>query len=177
MALIEVNNWSKEKDSWLKHTSLEKEVSKWAIDSIEKTEQLILEYENIPEENISAERKSDKRIKTIKSIRQSIKNNFSTKEKSLDNLSLNSPNSSKLQISVPQNLNYLMKAWAAAEGRDLSSVALQCLETGLRTMKSKGSIPTPAIQRYDKACEQRIALAEANNLWEKYEGSSLSWGN
>ena len=62
-----------------------------------------------------------------------------------------------------------MKAWAAAEGRDLSSVALQCLESGLRTMKSKGSIPSVAIERYDVACQKRIALAEVNNVWEKYE--------
>ena len=61
-----------------------------------------------------------------------------------------------------------MKAWAAAEGRDLSSVALQCLEIGLRAMKSKGSIPSAALRRYDVACERRIALAEVNNIWEKH---------
>ena len=63
----------------------------------------------------------------------------------------------------------MLKVWAAAEGRDLSSVAFQCLELGLREMKSKGSVPVVALKRYNNACEKRIALAEANNLLEKYE--------
>ena len=96
------------------------------------------------------------------------------KENELDDLSLNTANSAKLQVSVPSSLNYLMKAWAAAEGRDLSSVALQCLEIGLRAMKSRGSIPTAAIERYDIACKKRIALAEVNNIWDKYEASNQS---
>ena len=85
------------------------------------------------------------------------------KENELDDLSLNTANSAKLQVSVPSSLNYLMKAWAAAEGRDLSSVALQCLEIGLRAMKSKGSIPSAAIERYDVACKKRIAFAYSYN--------------
>ena len=36
-------------------------------------------------------------------------------------------------------------------------------------MKSKGSIPSIALARYDSACQKRIALAEVNNLLEKYE--------
>ena len=70
---------------------------------------------------------------------------------------------------MPSNLTYLLKVWAAAEGRDLSSVAFQCLETGIMEMKSKGSIPAVAISRYNSACQKRIALAEVNNLLEKYE--------
>ena len=62
-----------------------------------------------------------------------------------------------------------MKVWAAAEGRDLSSVAFQCLETGIREMKSKGSIPSVAVNRYNSACQKRIELAEVNNLLEKFE--------
>ena len=54
---------------------------------------------------------------------------------------------------------------AAAEGRT-SSVVFQCLETGLWEMKSKGSIPSVAISRYDTACQKRIALAEVNYLLE-----------
>ena len=76
-----------------------------------------------------------------------------------------------MQISVPSNINYLLKVWAAAEGRDLSSVAFQCLETGLREIKSKGSIPSIATSRYDSACKKRIALAEVNNLLDKYESA------
>jgi len=73
---------------------------------------------------------------------------------------------------VPSNLNYLLKVWAAAEGRDLSSVAFQCLETGLREIKSKGSLPAVAIDRYDSVCKKRIALAEISNLVEKYESET-----
>ena len=72
-------------------------------------------------------------------------------------------------IYLRHYLNYLLKVWAAAEGRDLSSVAFQCLETGLREMKSKGSLPAVAIDRYNSVCKKRIALAEITNLVDKYE--------
>jgi len=36
-------------------------------------------------------------------------------------------------------------------------------------MKSKGSVPVVALNRYNSACEKRIALAEANNLLDRYE--------
>ena len=36
-------------------------------------------------------------------------------------------------------------------------------------MKSKGSLPAIAIDRYDSVCKRRIALAEINNLVDKYE--------
>ena len=102
-------------------------------------------------------------------MKKKVKETISLKEISLDDIALNTSNSNKVQISVPSNLTYLLKVWAAAEGRDLSSVAFQCLETGLREMKCKGSIPSVAINRYDSACQKRIALAEVNNLLEKYE--------
>ena len=105
----------------------------------------------------------------FRTLKKKVKETISSKEISLDDIALNTSNSNKVQISVPSNLNYLLKVWAAAEGRDLSSVAFQCLETGLREMKSKGSIPSIAINRYDSACQKRIALAEVNNLLEKYE--------
>jgi len=108
-------------------------------------------------------------ISQVKFLKKKVKETISSKEISLDDITLNTSNSNKVQISVPSNLTYLMKVWAAAEGRDLSSVAFQCLETGIREMKSKGSIPSVAVNRYDSACQKRIALAEVNNLLEKYE--------
>ena len=102
-------------------------------------------------------------------MKKKVKETISSKEISLDDIALNTSNSNKVQISVPSNLAYLLKVWAAAEGRDLSSVAFQCLETGIREMKSKGSIPSVAVNRYNSACQKRIALAEVNNLLEKYE--------
>ena len=157
-------SWNKSRDEWLKRTSLSEEVSFWALDSISKKESELYELEHSLENG-----RSDEATEKQKALRKAIKSEIAKKDSHLDELSLNTPSSYKLQVSVPSSLNYLMKAWAAAEGRDLSSVALQCLELGLRAMKSKGSIPSIAIKRYDTACEKRIALAEINNLWEKQE--------
>ena len=159
--------WGQSRDEWLKETSLPDEIRSWAIDSISKSEKEIYSLEEI-----ASSQNFDEIEENLKTLRRHIKNAIALKEDDLDNLSLNTPNSYKLQVSVPSSLNYLMKAWAAAEGRDLSSVALQCLEAGLRAMKSKGSIPNAAVERYDFACEKRIALAEVNHAWEMHESTS-----
>ena len=138
--------------------------AKWALDSLITSEEEIFDIEK-------GIRNNEDIFEKIKNLKKKFKDNIASKEISLDNISLNTSNSSKLQISVPSNLNYLLKSWAAAEGRDLSSVAFQCLEIGLREMQSKGSIPLIAIKRYNSACEKRIALAEVNNLLDKYESS------
>ena len=163
------NRWQKSKDKWLKETTLSTELSIWAIESIDKHELAIENFEELSQKKGRTEETSE----ALKSLRRTIKKEIGVKENTLDDLSLSAPNSYKLQVSVPSNLNYLMKAWAASEGRDLSSVALQCLETGLRAMKSSGSIPTSAVKRYDLACEKRIALAEANDNWERHEEECL----
>tara|TARA_Y100001968_G_C18941098_1_gene518758 strand:- start:62 stop:580 length:519 start_codon:yes stop_codon:yes gene_type:complete len=170
-----VNSWKEKKESWLTETSVDESISRWAIESISASEPTIKELDDIFLDKTTGDEKTAKLDNTLKKIRRSIKAEISTKENELDCISLNAPNSSKVQLSVPSNLNYLMKAWAAAEGRDLSSVALQCLETGLRAIKSKGSIPLAAVKRYDLACEKRIALSEVNNAWEEYE--ELSYQN
>ncbi|KGG15127.1 MULTISPECIES: VHS domain-containing protein [unclassified Prochlorococcus] len=156
--------WSDFRDQWIKTTSLPEETSLWAIESLNKNERAIYALESLDPKISTSELDQQ-----IKATRKTIKAGLIEKDNSLDDLSLNAANSSKLQVSVPSSLNYLMKVWAAAEGRDLSSVALQCLEIGLRAMKSKGSIPNVAIQRYDDACKKRIALAEVNSIWEEYE--------
>ena len=43
-------------------------------------------------------------------------------------------------------------------------------------MKSSGSLPIAAIRRYEVACEKRIALAEAKNVWEEYEKFAYAYG-
>ena len=156
------NNWSKIRDEWLKRTSIEEEDAKWALGALINSEEDLFEIER------KLKNKEDV-MGQVRSLKKKVKETISSKEISLDDIALNTSNSNKVQISVPSNLNYLLKVWAAAEGRDLSSVAFQCLETGLREMKSKGSIPSIAINRYDSACQKRIALAEVNNLLEKYE--------
>ena len=155
-------NWSKIRDEWLSSTSIKEDDAKWAIEALINSEEELFELER------KFKNKEDT-ISQIKSLKKKVKETIFSKELSLDNITLNTSNSNKVQISVPSNINYLLKVWAAAEGRDLSSVAFQCLETGLREMKSKGSIPSVAINRYDSACQKRIALAEVNNLFEKYE--------
>ena len=154
--------WSKIRDEWLDRTSIAKDDAKWALEALINSEEELFEIEQ-------KFKNKEEAISQVKNLKKKVKENISTKEISLDDIALNTSNSNKVQISVPSNLTYLLKVWAAAEGRDLSSVAFQCLETGLREMKSKGSIPSVAINRYNSACQKRIALAEVNNLLERYE--------
>ena len=155
-------NWSYIRDEWLKSTTIAEDDAKWALEALINTEEDLFEIERKFKNNQDV-------LGQVRTLKKKVKETISSKETSLDDIALNTSNSNKVQISVPSNLNYLLKVWAAAEGRDLSSVAFQCLETGLREMKSKGSIPSIAITRYDLACQKRIALAEVNNLLEKYE--------
>ena len=144
-------NWSYIRDEWLKSTTIAEDDAKWALEALINTEEDLFEIERKFKNNQDA-------LGQVKTLKKKVKETISSKEISLDDITLNTSNSNKVQISVPSNLNYLLKVWAAAEGRDLSSVAFQCLETGLREMKSKGSIPSIAINRYDSACQKRICL-------------------
>ena len=156
------SNQSKIRDEWLNRTAIAKDDAKWALEALINSEEEFFEIEQ-------KIRNREDPISQVKNLKRKVKETISSKEISLDDIALNTSNSNKVQISVPSNLTYLLKVWAAAEGRDLSSVAFQCLETGLREMKCKGSIPSVAINRYNSACQKRIALAEVNNLLEKYE--------
>ena len=156
--------WSSLREEWLKNTSIPEADAKWALDVLLNSEEDFFEIER------KIQNKEDY-FGEVRNLKKKVKENISIKEIDLDDISLNASNSNKLQISIPSNLNYLLKVWAAAEGRDLSSVAFQCLETGISEMKSKGSIPVIAMSRYNSACEKRIALAEINNLFEKYESA------
>ena len=156
------SNWSKLRDEWLDSTAIAKEDANWALEALINSEKELFEIEQKVRNNEDA-------FSQVRNLKKKVKETISYKEISLDDIALNTSNSNKVQISVPSNLTYLLKVWAAAEGRDLSSVAFQCLETGIREMKSKGSIPSIAINRYDSACQKRIALAEVNHLLEKYE--------
>lgn len=70
----------------------------------------------------------------------------------------------KLQVSVAPAVNTLLKAWAASEGREVTSVLLQAVEVGLRTLKAQGAIPRAAIEHYEQNCQYRLALAEAKSV-------------
>ena len=155
-------DWTYFREEWLKNTSLQEDDAKWALEALINTEKEFYEVERGIQNNEDIFNK-------VKNLRKKVRENISSKELSLDNIALSTSTSNKLQISVPSNLNYLLKVWAAAEGRDLSSVAFQCLETGLREIKSKGSLPAVALDRYDSVCKKRIALAEISNLVDKYE--------
>ena len=67
-------------------------------------------------------------------------------------------NQVKLTVSVPPSMHVLLRSWALCEGRELTSVVLQCVELSVRQMKSNGSIPAAAIRAYDDACEERLAV-------------------
>ena len=155
-------DWTCIREEWLKNTSLHESDAKWALEALINSEKEFYEVERGLQDK-------EEIFNKVRNLKKKVRENISTKELSLDDIALNTSTSNKLQISVPSNLNYLLKVWAAAEGRDLSSVAFQCLETGLREMKSKGSLPKVAIDRYDSVCKKRIALAEISNLVDKYE--------
>ncbi len=131
------SNWSKIRDEWLDRTAIAKDDAKWALEALINSEDELFAIEQ------KIKNKEDA-ISQVKILKKKVKETISSKEISLDDIALNTSNSNKVQISVPSNLTYLMKVWAAAEGRDLSSVAFS-------------------------ACQKRIALAEVNNLLEKYE--------
>lgn len=64
----------------------------------------------------------------------------------------------KLTVSVPPSLHVLLHSWALCEGRELTSVVLQCVELSIRQLKSNGSIPEAAVRRYESACDERLAI-------------------
>ena len=45
-------------------------------------------------------------------------------------------NQVKLTVSVPPSLHVLLRSWALCEGRELTSVVLQCVELSIRQLKS-----------------------------------------
>ena len=63
----------------------------------------------------------------------------------------------QLTVSVP-SLHVLLRSWAISEGRELTSVVLQCVELSVRQLKSNGAIPSAAIRQYESACEERLAV-------------------
>ena len=67
-------------------------------------------------------------------------------------------NQVKLTVSVPPSLHVLLRSWAISEGRELTSVVLQCVELTVRQLKSNGAIPSAAIRQYESACEERLAV-------------------
>ena len=152
------DKWKQELNRWLTETSISRYTANWVIK----------EDYGVAKE-IPAVGNSDSEIKNlIRELKEQNIQRQQDKEKELDNISLSTPSSYKLQVSIPITINLLLKAWAAAEGRDLASVALQCLEMGLRELKSKGNIPLAAIEHYERSCEKRIAIAEINNKFEKF---------
>ena len=112
-------NWSYIRDEWLKSTTIAQDDAKWALEALINTEEDLFEIERKFKNNQDA-------LGQVRSLKKKVKETISSKETSLDDITLNTSNSNKVQISVPSNLNYLLKVWAAAEGRDLSSVAFQC---------------------------------------------------
>ena len=162
--------WEKEKSQWFKETSVPEESAKWAHlkESTNSNQNHFNKNENL---DGSIPQKSS--VNELQELREQVKQDLFIQENMIDNISLSPTGSYKLQVSIPVSINHLIKAWAAAEGRDLSSVALQCLEIGLRENKSRGAIPSAAIKSYEIACEKRIALAEINNKWERFEKSYI----
>ena len=104
------SNWSKIRDEWLNKTAISEDDAKWALEALINSEEDLFEIERKLKNNEDA-------IGQVKVFKKKVKETISSKEISLDDIALNTSNSNKVQISVPANLNYLLKVWAAAEGR------------------------------------------------------------
>jgi hypothetical protein len=85
-------------------------------------------------------------------------------------LDLVKPYADKLQITIPPSLGALLDAWAAAEGRDKTSVTVAALEVGLRQLLKDGSLPPMAVEFYKQACEKQMAFTFA-----KQEAKTVMW--
>ena len=156
-----VEKLSKTYGQWMKGLTFSEKVAHWVEGIIRSNLDLIKQIESSSPPDLSE----------MKKLRKIITENIEIKGIELDDLSMNPTSSYKLQISVPANINYLMKAWALAEGRDLSSVALQCLEIGLRQIKCNGGIPKSATERYETICEKMLLASEIKALWERSENN------
>ena len=106
------SNWSKIRDEWLDSTAITKGDAKWALEALVNSEEELFEIEQ-------KLRNKEDTINQVKNLKKKVKETITSKEISLDDIALNTSNSNKVQISVPSNLTYLLKVWAAAEGRDL----------------------------------------------------------
>ena len=79
-------NWSYYREEWLKNTSLQEEDAKWALEALIETEEELFEIER------GLQNKKDIFGK-IKILKKKARENLSSKEISLDNISLNASNS------------------------------------------------------------------------------------
>ena len=155
---------------WLEKTQIPQDAASWAAELLSESE---LNIDNL----LSVQNKESSDIynskkERNKELKKSLRIELSNYQELIDDIDLSPSNSCKVQLSVPSSLHYLMKAWATAEGRDLSSVAMQCLELGLREIRDKEAIPIAAIRKYNIACEKRMALAELTNLIDTLEENS-----
>ena len=96
------SNWSKIRDEWLDRTAVAKDDAKWALEALINSEEELFEIEQ------KIKNKEDA-INQVKFLKKKVKETISLKEISLDDIALNTSNSNKVQISVPSNLNYLLK--------------------------------------------------------------------
>ncbi|QNI48848.1 hypothetical protein [Synechococcus sp. A15-60] len=71
------------------------------------------------------------------------------------------PYGSKLQLTIPNAFAHLIDAWAAAEGRERTSVGAEALLKGLRQMMQEGTLPQTAMDSYERACRHQSALCAA----------------
>ena len=71
------------------------------------------------------------------------------------------PYADKLQITIPPAFGALLDGWAAAEGRDKTSVAVAAMEVGLRQLLKDGSLPPLSVEFYKRTCETQTAMTLA----------------
>ena len=102
------SGWKEAKDKWLEGTLLSEDLIQWALTAIQDDDEKLISA-SFKKTNAKQEPTTRKELdESQKDIRKNLKSNITSLENDLDDLSLNSPNSYKLQISIPSNLNYLL---------------------------------------------------------------------
>ena len=109
----------------------------------------------------SEEQKADRVNRLEQCAKRLVKDTASIASRT--SLDLVKPYADKLQITIPPSLGALLEGWAAAEGRDKTSVSVAALEVGLRQLLKDGSLPPMAVEFYKQACEKQVAFTLAKN--------------
>ena len=87
-------NWSYIRDEWLKSTNVAEDDAKWALEALINREGELFDIERKFKNNEDV-------LVQVRSLKKKVKETISSKETSLDDITLNTSNSNKVQISVP----------------------------------------------------------------------------
>ena len=87
------SNWSKIRDEWLNKTAIKKDDAKWALEALINSEEELFEIEK-------KIRNKEDAISQVKILKKKVKETISSKETSLDDITLNTSNSNLSLIHI-----------------------------------------------------------------------------